>query len=153
MRRIASPIFCRRAAVARSVDVNVIVMPLSRFFTSIFAPFASGKSRTGRAALDATTVPAAGAGVAATGLLAATGGAATDHAPLGGLPVVATEVPPPFVLAPVTFFFVPGSGASDQPPTEPIPDPLPDDPALAQAVLRVREMAYGWPGGSRPGKA
>jgi cytochrome c-type biogenesis protein CcmH len=32
-------------------------------------------------------------------------------------------------------------------------DPLPEDPALAQAVLRVREMAYGWPGGTRPGKA
>jgi cytochrome c-type biogenesis protein CcmH/NrfF len=33
-------------------------------------------------------------------------------------------------------------------------DPLPDDPALAQAVRRVREMAYGWPGGNRPeGKA
>jgi cytochrome c-type biogenesis protein CcmH len=33
-------------------------------------------------------------------------------------------------------------------------DPLPDDPALAQAVRRVREIAYGWPGGTRPeGKA
>jgi cytochrome c-type biogenesis protein CcmH len=33
-------------------------------------------------------------------------------------------------------------------------DPLPEDPALAQAVLRVRELAYGWPGGTRPeGKA
>jgi cytochrome c-type biogenesis protein CcmH len=31
-------------------------------------------------------------------------------------------------------------------------DPLPADTALAQAVLRVREMAYGWPGGVRPGK-
>jgi cytochrome c-type biogenesis protein CcmH len=29
-------------------------------------------------------------------------------------------------------------------------DPLPEDPALAQAVRRVREMAYGWPGGTRP---
>ena len=29
-------------------------------------------------------------------------------------------------------------------------DPLPDDPALAQAVRRVRELAYGWPGGTRP---
>lgn len=36
----------------------------------------------------------------------------------------------------------------------PVLDPLPDDPALAQAVRRVREMAYGWPGGTRPeGKA
>jgi cytochrome c-type biogenesis protein CcmH len=36
----------------------------------------------------------------------------------------------------------------------PVLDPLPADPALAQAVLRVREMAYGWPGGLRPeGKA
>jgi cytochrome c-type biogenesis protein CcmH len=32
-------------------------------------------------------------------------------------------------------------------------DPLPEDPTLARAVLRVREMAYGWPGGHRPGKA
>jgi cytochrome c-type biogenesis protein CcmH len=32
-------------------------------------------------------------------------------------------------------------------------DPLPDDPALARAILRVREIAYGWPGGTRPGKA
>jgi cytochrome c-type biogenesis protein CcmH len=31
-------------------------------------------------------------------------------------------------------------------------DPLPEDPALAQAVLRVREIAYGWPGGKRPEK-
>jgi cytochrome c-type biogenesis protein CcmH len=40
--------------------------------------------------------------------------------------------------------------------TEPsvvVPDPLPHDPALAKAVLRVRELAYGWPGGVRPGKA
>jgi len=29
-------------------------------------------------------------------------------------------------------------------------DPLPEDPALAQAVLRVRAVAYGWPGGRRP---
>jgi cytochrome c-type biogenesis protein CcmH len=34
--------------------------------------------------------------------------------------------------------------------TAAILDPLPDDPALAQAVRRVREMAYGWPGGTRP---
>jgi cytochrome c-type biogenesis protein CcmH len=29
-------------------------------------------------------------------------------------------------------------------------DALPDDPRLAAAVLKVREMAYGWPGGRRP---
>ncbi|HEY8150915.1 MAG TPA: cytochrome c-type biogenesis protein [Vicinamibacteria bacterium] len=45
--------------------------------------------------------------------------------------------------------------AATEPSAEIVPDadPLPDDPALAQAVLRVREMAYGWPGGTRPGKA
>jgi cytochrome c-type biogenesis protein CcmH len=31
-------------------------------------------------------------------------------------------------------------------------DALPDDPRLAAAVLRVRELAYGWPGGVRPGQ-
>lgn len=37
-------------------------------------------------------------------------------------------------------------------PAEPPPaaDALPDDPELARYVLRVRELAYGWPGG-RPG--
>ncbi|MCU0241173.1 MAG: cytochrome c-type biogenesis protein CcmH [Vicinamibacteria bacterium] len=29
-------------------------------------------------------------------------------------------------------------------------DPLPDDAELARQVLRVREMAYGWPDGRRP---
>jgi cytochrome c-type biogenesis protein CcmH len=29
-------------------------------------------------------------------------------------------------------------------------DALPDDPDLANYVLRVREMAYGWPGGRPP---
>ena len=43
--------------------------------------------------------------------------------------------------------------AAAEPPVEIVPDPLPDDPALAKAVLRVRELAYGWPGGVRPGKA
>jgi cytochrome c-type biogenesis protein CcmH len=35
---------------------------------------------------------------------------------------------------------------------EPLPtrDTLPDDPLLAKAVLRVRELAYGWPGGVPP---
>lgn len=31
-------------------------------------------------------------------------------------------------------------------------DPLPEDPELARLVLRVREIAYGWPGGIRPAK-
>lgn len=37
-------------------------------------------------------------------------------------------------------------------PAGPTPgrDDLPEDPALAQAVLRVRATAYGWPGGRRP---
>ena len=30
------------------------------------------------------------------------------------------------------------------------PEALPDDPRLAPYVLRVRELAYGWPGGVRP---
>jgi cytochrome c-type biogenesis protein CcmH len=34
---------------------------------------------------------------------------------------------------------------------EPDPDALPDDPGLAPYVLKVRESAYGWPGGVRPG--
>jgi cytochrome c-type biogenesis protein CcmH len=29
-------------------------------------------------------------------------------------------------------------------------DALPDDPGLAPYVLKVRELAYGWPGGVRP---
>lgn len=33
----------------------------------------------------------------------------------------------------------------------PGPDTLPDDPQLARAVLRVRELAYGWTGGRSPG--
>jgi cytochrome c-type biogenesis protein CcmH len=32
----------------------------------------------------------------------------------------------------------------------PEPDALPDDPSLAAYVLKVRELAYGWPGGVRP---
>lgn len=34
----------------------------------------------------------------------------------------------------------------------PGPDTLPDDPGLARSVLRVRELAYGWPGGVAPKK-
>jgi len=39
------------------------------------------------------------------------------------------------------------------PIAEPVParDTLPADPALVPYVLRVREMAYGWPGGVPPG--
>jgi hypothetical protein len=47
----------------------------------------------------------------------------------------------------------PEAVAVAEPSVEIVPDPLPDDPALAKAVLRVRELAYGWPGGVRPGKA
>jgi cytochrome c-type biogenesis protein CcmH len=47
----------------------------------------------------------------------------------------------------------PEAVAATGPAVEIVSDPLPDDPALAKAVLRVREMAYGWPGGVRPGKA
>jgi len=32
----------------------------------------------------------------------------------------------------------------------PARDTVPDDPTLAKAVLRVRELAYGWPGGVAP---
>ena len=41
------------------------------------------------------------------------------------------------------------AGAS---PTDALPtrDTLPDDRALASAVLRIRERAYGWPGGVAP---
>jgi cytochrome c-type biogenesis protein CcmH len=41
-----------------------------------------------------------------------------------------------------------GSGAADPPG----PDTLPDDAALAPYVLRVRERAYGWPGGLSPSR-
>lgn len=42
-----------------------------------------------------------------------------------------------------------------RPPAEeeaqpPRPDTLPDDPRLAAYVLKVRERAYGWPGGVKP---
>jgi cytochrome c-type biogenesis protein CcmH len=41
-----------------------------------------------------------------------------------------------------------GAAAPEEPPQA---DPLPEDPQLATYVLRVRELAYGWPGGVRPG--
>ncbi len=42
--------------------------------------------------------------------------------------------------------------AAGAPAEGPLParDTLPDDPKLAAAVLRVRERAYGWPGGRPP---
>jgi cytochrome c-type biogenesis protein CcmH len=44
-----------------------------------------------------------------------------------------------------------GAKAEDAPAeAPPAADALPDDPELARYVLRVRELAYGWPGG-RPG--
>jgi cytochrome c-type biogenesis protein CcmH len=45
-----------------------------------------------------------------------------------------------------------GAGEAAEAHAAPAPerDALPDDPALAAAVLRVRATAYGWPGGRRP---
>lgn len=43
------------------------------------------------------------------------------------------------------------AAAAAAPEDSPQADPLPDDPQLATYVLRVRESAYGWPGGVRPG--
>jgi cytochrome c-type biogenesis protein CcmH len=60
----------------------------------------------------------------------------------------------------VVFAALRRSGASAAPAVSstgstaaPLPgrDTLPDDPRLAAAVLRVREEAYGWPGGKSPG--
>jgi hypothetical protein len=50
----------------------------------------------------------------------------------------------------------PRAGAPPADPSqEPVPGPdsLPDDPALARHVKRVRERAYGWPGGVSPAAA
>jgi cytochrome c-type biogenesis protein CcmH/NrfF len=47
------------------------------------------------------------------------------------------------------------AGAADPSPSAaelPGPQTLPEDPRLARYVLRVRELAYGWPGGSPPVK-
>jgi cytochrome c-type biogenesis protein CcmH len=44
----------------------------------------------------------------------------------------------------------PAAGATAELPG---PDTLPPDPALAPYVLRVRERAYGWPGGVSPSQA
>jgi cytochrome c-type biogenesis protein CcmH len=66
-------------------------------------------------------------------------------APMGGLLLGLTVV----VLA------LRRKAASPTPATPPAPAigddyALPDDPQLAAYVLRVRELAYGWPGGLRP---
>ena len=42
------------------------------------------------------------------------------------------------------------AGETAAPATAVDPEALPDDPQLAPYVLRVRELAYGWPGGVRP---
>jgi cytochrome c-type biogenesis protein CcmH len=46
----------------------------------------------------------------------------------------------------------PAQAAAGAPAADGIPGPdtLPDDENLARYVLRVRERAYGWPGGRRP---
>jgi cytochrome c-type biogenesis protein CcmH len=46
----------------------------------------------------------------------------------------------------------PGAPAApdDTPAAAPEPDALPDDSSLAPYVLKVRELAYRWPGGVRP---
>jgi len=53
-----------------------------------------------------------------------------------------------------TVFLALRRSASQAPPATarelPARDTLPDDAALAAAVLRIRERAYGWPGGVRP---
>lgn len=51
----------------------------------------------------------------------------------------------------------PAPAAPDPAPAAAAPPPertsLPDDPELARCVRRVREIAYGWPGGEPPGGA
>jgi cytochrome c-type biogenesis protein CcmH len=49
----------------------------------------------------------------------------------------------------------PAGGATDDAATPaleamPGPDTLPADPSLARCILRIRERAYGWPGGVSP---
>ncbi|HEY6554224.1 MAG TPA: cytochrome c-type biogenesis protein [Vicinamibacteria bacterium] len=43
-----------------------------------------------------------------------------------------------------------GASAIPEPSDLPRRDSLPDDPRLADAVRRVRELAYGWPDGAAP---
>jgi cytochrome c-type biogenesis protein CcmH len=45
------------------------------------------------------------------------------------------------------------SAAAADSASVPGPDELPDDPELASFVLRIRERAYGWPGGVSPSAA
>lgn len=45
----------------------------------------------------------------------------------------------------------PRAGAKAEAEGVPAADTLPEDPELARYVLRVREAAYGWPGGRPPG--
>ena len=68
-------------------------------------------------------------------------------APLLGLAAGAAVV--------IRFLRSPARAAKAPSPDEgaPGPDTLPDDPRLAHEVLRVRELAYGWPGGRQPGRA
>jgi cytochrome c-type biogenesis protein CcmH len=47
----------------------------------------------------------------------------------------------------------PASAAVPADHASPGRDTLPDDPELARYVRRVREIAYGWPGGDPPGGA
>jgi len=81
-------------------------------------------------AVDATVVRAADAAPPVAGLLAVARGSASSiaHPPPGERSFAAVF---PLVLGAlaVDFFFVDGSGASDQPPTELIPGPLEPPPA------------------------
>jgi cytochrome c-type biogenesis protein CcmH len=45
-----------------------------------------------------------------------------------------------------------GTAGEPAPPAPPARETLPEDPELAPYVLRVRELAYGWPGGTPPGE-
>jgi cytochrome c-type biogenesis protein CcmH/NrfF len=72
-------------------------------------------------------------------------------APLAGLAAGLAIVV--WALRPRTTGSAPASEATDSASVEgePDPDTLPDDPRLAPYLLKVRESAYGWPGGVRPG--
>jgi hypothetical protein len=98
--RTASPVFWERAAAGLAVAV-----------------------------FDATVVCAGDAGPPVAGLLAVTCGSASiiAHPPPGERLFAAVF---PLVLGAVVFFFVSGSGASDQPPTEPIPVPPLEPPPI-----------------------
>lgn len=54
------------------------------------------------------------------------------------------------IVATVLRRSVAARGPSVAPPVPPGRDTLPEDERLAAAVRRVREMAYGWPGGKAP---